>query len=153
MRSESGETGSPTVQLAYHFRLEGVRSDPGGPGCLSVQLAHYFRLECMRSESGRTAGPVIQFASHFRSSVFSKCMRSDPFPVQLAYTRSDPCPFQLAYYLWSFPVFGWNALLLPVFGLHASVLVLLHQNSNSPSGATATSGAVLVTAGLVAELP
>ena len=93
-----------------------MRSDP----CL-VQLAR------MRSDPGGLERPSVQLAY----------ARSDPCPVQLVYTRSDPCPFQLAHYLWSFPVFGLNALLLPV---------LLPQNWNSRSGATATSGAILVIA-------
>ena len=86
-------------------------------------------------------------------------MRSDPCPVQLVYTRSDPgglerpsvqlayirsdpCLFQLAYSLWSFPSCG-----LDIF------LVLLRQNLNFQFEATATSGAILVTADRVVELP
>ena len=98
-----------------------MRSDPGGLERPSVQLAYAQSDPC-----------PVQLALHFLSSFFAR------------YTRSDPFPVQLAYYLWSFPVFGLNALLLPV---------LLHQNWNSRSGATATSGAILTTAGRVAELP
>jgi len=113
------------VQLVH------MRSDPGVLERPSVQLAYARSDPCL-----------VQLAYHFLSSFFSRYTRSDPFPVQLAYTQSDPCPFQLAYYLWSFPVSGWNAF-----------LVLLRQNLNSRSGATATSGAILVIAGRVAELP
>jgi len=104
----------------------------------------------MRSEPDGTASvhhsepvsPAVHLAWHIQPSVFSRCTRSDPCLVQLAYMQSDPCPVQLAYDLSSSPVFGLNAFLLAP----------LYQNLN-PVEATATSGAVLVTAaGLAAEL-